>query len=244
MRIAVVSDIHGNLAALEAVLADLRGRGVERVLDLGDLLSGPLQPRETCDRLIELGWPTIAGNHERQVLHDPPERMGESDRHAAARLRPDQREWLGSLPPSLRLDEVLMVHGTPDSDLHTFLETVDADGIRAATAAEAAARAGDVDARLILCGHTHTPRSVRLADGRLIVNPGSVGLQAYASDLPHPHRVEIGSPHARYAIVERDAGGQWSAQSLQVDYDWNAAAALAERNGRPDWARALATGRM
>lgn len=243
MRIALVSDIHGNLAALEAVLADLRGRGVERVLNLGDLLSGPLRPRETCDRLIELGWPTIAGNHERQVLDDPSERMGESDRHAAANLRPDQRDWLRSLPPSLRLDEVLMVHGTPASDLDAFLETVDAGGIRAAAPAEIAARAGATDARLIVCGHTHTPRIARLADGRLIVNPGSVGLQAYASELPHPHKVENGSPHARYAIVERREG-EWSAQLLQVEYDWDAAAALAQRNGRPDWAKALATGLM
>lgn len=243
MRIAVVSDIHGNLAALEAVLADLGGRGVEQVLDLGDLLSGPLRPGETCDRLIELGWPTIAGNHERQVLCDPPERMGESDRYAAANLRPDQRQWLQSLPPSRRLGEVSMVHGTPASDLEPLLETIGADGIRAATAAEVAARVGACDARLILCGHTHTPRIVRLADGRLIVNPGSVGLQAYASERPHPHKVENASPHARYAIVERGAHG-WDAQLLQVGYDWNAAAALAERNGRPDWAKALATGRM
>lgn len=243
MRIALVSDIHGNLAALEAVLADLRGRGVDQVLDLGDLLSGPLRPRETCDRLIELGWPTIAGNHERQVLHDAPERMGESDRHAAANLRPDQRDWLASLPPTLRLGEVLMVHGTPASDLETFLETVDADGIRAATPAEIAARAGAGDARLIVCGHSHIPRVARLADGRLIVNPGSVGLQAYAGEAPHPHRVENGSPHARYAIVER-RDGEWDAHLLQVGYDWDAAAALAARNGRPDWAKALATGRM
>jgi len=243
MRLAIVSDIHGNLLALEAVLADLRSRGIERVLDLGDLLSGPLQPEQTCDRLIELDWPTIAGNHERQILHDPPERMGASDRHAAERLRPDQRDWLRALPPTRRLGEVLMVHGTPDSDLRSFLETVDAAGIRAATPEEVAERAGADDARLILCGHTHTPRILRLDDGRLIVNPGSVGLQAYASELPHPHKVENGSPHARYAIVERDRTG-WNAHLHRVDYDWQAAAALAERNGRPDWAKALATGRM
>lgn len=244
MRLAVLSDIHGNLAALEAVIADFRARGVERALDLGDLLSGPLQARETADRLIGLGWPTIAGNHERQVLNDPPERMSASDRHAAGELRADQRDWLRSLPPSLRLDEeVLLVHGTPASDLECFLETVDADGMRAASAAEVAHRAGADPARLILCGHTHVPRAVRLDDGRLVVNPGSVGLQAYAGEHPHPHRVENGSPQARYAIVERDRDG-WRAELLQVDYDWGAAAALARRNGREDWARALETGRV
>ncbi|MEH6419943.1 metallophosphoesterase family protein [Pseudomonas sp. CGJS7] len=245
MRIAVLSDIHGNLAALDAVRADIERRGADLIVDLGDLLSGPLQVAETADRLIALGWPTIAGNHERQVLNDPPERMSESDRHAVAHLRADQREWLRKLPASLRLsDEVLMVHGTPRSDLECFIETIDAAGIRAASAAEAAERLGDTDARLILCGHTHVPRSLRLDDGRLIVNPGSVGLQAYSGEHPHPHRVENHSPHARYAIVERHDDGVWTAELLAVDYDWDAAAALALRNGRPDWARALATGRV
>lgn len=245
MRIAVVSDIHGNLAALEAVLLDIERRGVDRVVDLGDLLSGPLQPRETADRLIALGWPTIAGNHERQVLTDPPERMGESDRFAAAQIRPDQREWMRGLPTTLRLSgEVLLVHGTQRSDLECFIETVDPDGMRAATPDEAAERAGDSDARVILCGHTHVPRSLHLADGRLIVNPGSVGLQAYTGEHPYPHQVEVGTPHARYAIVERNGDGDWNAQLIAVDYDWNAAAELALRNGRPDWARALATGRV
>ncbi|MGO1068371.1 metallophosphoesterase family protein [Lysobacter sp. CA199] len=245
MRIAVLSDIHGNLGALDAVRADIARRGADLIVDLGDLLSGPLQVEATADRLIALGWPTIAGNHERQVLNDPFERMSESDRHAVAHLRADQRDWLRGLPASLRLnDDVLMVHGTPRSDLECFIETIDASGMRAATSAEAAERAGDADARVILCGHTHVPRGLRLDDGRLIVNPGSVGLQAYADDRPHPYKVENDSPQARYAIVERGRDGEWRVEFVAVDYDWNAAAELALRNGRPDWARALATGRI
>ncbi|MGJ7903154.1 metallophosphoesterase family protein [Lysobacter sp. 1R34A] len=242
MRIAVISDVHGNLGALDAVLADIERRGADLAVNLGDLLSGPLQPRETADRLIALGWPTIAGNHERQVLNDPPERMSASDRHAVAEIRPGQREWLRSLPPTWRLnEEVLLVHGTPRSDLECFIETVDAHGMRPAHGDEAMQRAGGTDARVILCGHTHVPRSLRLADGRLVVNPGSVGLQAYEGEHPYPHRVETGSPQACYAIVER-INGEWSAQLLAVDYDWEAEAERALRNGRPDWARALATG--
>ena len=243
MRIAVLSDIHGNLGALDAVLADIARRGADLTVDLGDLLSGPLQVSATADRLIALNLPTIAGNHERQVLTDPFERMGESDRHAVAQIQPHQREWLRSLPAMLRLnEEVMMVHGTPRSDVECFIETIDETGMRAATREEAAERAGAADARVILCGHTHVPRSLRLDDGRLIVNPGSVGLQAYSDDRPHPHKVENLSPQARYAIVERGGDGEWSAQQIAVDYDWSAAAELALRNGRPDWARALATG--
>ena len=68
MTIAILSDIHGNIAALDAVLADIAARGVTRIVNLGDILSGPLFPGETADRLMAMNLPTIAGNHERQLL--------------------------------------------------------------------------------------------------------------------------------------------------------------------------------
>ena len=81
MKLAVVSDIHGNLLALRAVVAD--AGAVDGWLNLGDIVSGPLWPEETAQWLIERGWPTIAGNHERQVLTQTRERM--SARRAAPR---------------------------------------------------------------------------------------------------------------------------------------------------------------
>jgi putative phosphoesterase len=244
MRIAALSDIHGNLAALDAVLADIEGRRVDHIVNLGDILSGGLFPRETADRLMALSLPTIRGNHERQVLNDDPEQMSLSDRHALVTLRADQIEWIEKLPQTLRLsNDVLLVHGTPDSDLTYYLETLTCDGLRAATSSEVLERTGATDARLILCGHSHIQRTVQLDDGRLIVNPGSVGLQAYRSDYPSAHVVEMGTPHARYAIVER-RGSSWLTELLAVPYDWQKAAETAEANGRMDWARALQTGRV
>src|SRR5215510_9037221 len=94
-------------------------------------------------------------------------------------------DWLAGLPATLapRAD-VLMCHGTPRSDTEPMLETVELDGPRPASHAEIAVRAAGSHARLIACGHTHVPRLMRTADGCAIVNPGSVGLQAY--DDPHP----------------------------------------------------------
>lgn len=242
MKIAAISDIHGNLGALDAVLADIEQRGVDAIVNLGDILSGSLQPCETADRLMALDLPTIRGNHERQVLAGDSTRMGPSDRMAHAMIRPDQRSWIERLPETLRLfDDVLLVHGTPDNDLTYFLEVVTEFGCRPAMKHEVASLARNTDASLILCGHTHFPRTMQLDDGRLIVNPGSVGLQAYADDHPFFHQMETGSPHARYAIVERSATG-WSAELLSVAYDWEAAAALAEINGRMDWVHPLRTG--
>jgi predicted phosphodiesterase len=244
MRLAVVSDIHGNLHALSAVIADIRVRGCDAVVNLGDILSGPLWPEQTADMLIPLQWPTIRGNHERQVLETPRETMGASDAYARDNLRQDQLEWLAALPATLWLtDEVFLCHGTPANDMAYFVETPVPGLARAATVEEVATRAGDCPARVILCGHTHVPRTVELPDGRLVVNPGSVGLQAFHVGGPVAHAVENGSPHARYAIIERRSG-RWHAQAVNVEYDHPVAARMAMHNGRPDWAYALETGRV
>src|SRR5262249_37611525 len=134
MKIATLSDIHGNLAALDAVLDDVRREGADLIVNLGDILSGPLRPSETADRLMTLGFPTIKGNHERQLLAADLSRMRHSDRFARDALRADQLAWVEALPATLRLEDgVLLVHGTPQNDESFFLETVTADGCRPAT---------------------------------------------------------------------------------------------------------------
>jgi putative phosphoesterase len=244
MKIAAISDIHGNLPALKAVMADIARRGADVVVNLGDILSGPLLPAGTADFLIGLELPTVRGNHERQLLTHERERMGASDAYAADHISARHRAWIEGLPESLWLaSDILLCHGAPGGDLVYFLEAVDETGVHPAPRALVEARAGDCAARLILCGHTHTPRVVRLQDGRMVVNPGSVGLQAYHDDHPFPHDVEIGSPHARYAMIDKAADG-WRAELIAVDYDFEPMAALAEANDRPDWATALRTGRM
>src|ERR1700735_2440249 len=100
MKIAAISDIHGNLHALDAVLADIERRGVDLIVNLGDILSGPLLPRETADRLMALELPTISGNHERQVLTMDPGDMGASDRHAFETITDPQRDWILGAPPA------------------------------------------------------------------------------------------------------------------------------------------------
>lgn len=77
----------------------------------------------------------------------------------------------------------------------------------------------------------------------MIVNPGSVGLPAYDDVHPVAHRVETGSPHARYAVAERQ-GGIWSTSLIAIPYDWETAARVAQARGRGDWAVALRTGRI
>ena len=252
-RLAVVSDLHGNLPALEAVIDDIARAGCDAVVNLGDIVSGPLWPAATVDRLMALGWPTIRGNHERQALDAEPLRFGPSDAYAASQLGAAHRAWLDGLPATLPLaPDVLCVHGTPGDDLEMLLETAEPgaapSGIRPATVSEVEARLGvallGVARGVVLCGHTHTPRSMQLDDGRLVVNPGSAGQPAYeAMDGPAPHLTEMGTPHARYAVVERRATG-WLVELRAVPYDHESAARRALANGRPDWADLLRTGRI
>lgn len=239
-RIAVLTDIHGNLPALEAVIADAEAQGCTGFVNLGDSLSGPLWPAETADLLIDRDWPTIAGNHERQLLTVDRARMGASDAFAWDALGDRHLHWLASLPPTLQVSpDVLLCHGTPTDDLEHFLHTVEGGAAREATEAEVSERAGARSEALILCGHTHLPRIVTLEGGRTVANPGSVGLQAYDDDHPAAYRVEAGDPSARYAIVDGTA-----VTLRAIDYDHAAAARRAAANGSASWAVALRTGRM
>ena len=210
MKLAIISDIHGNLLALQAVLADIARQGVDQTVNLGDILSGPLQPAETADLLMAQSFPTIRGNHERQLLAllDPPaDRIDptDPDGYAAIQVSPAHVAWLKALPVSMELNsDVWLYHGTPNSDLQYWMETVvpgfeqgAGPGVRAATLDEVAARLGNATTHpVVLCGHTHVPRLMQCG-GVLVVNPGSVGLQAYDDDHPYLHVIENRTPHAQ-----------------------------------------------
>ncbi len=242
MRLALLSDIHGNLAALEAVVADVRRRGADQIVCLGDNISGPLLPRETAQYLMGSGWLVLAGNHERQVLAYESLGGGASDAYAHSQLTGAELLWLRSLEHTARLStEVFLCHGTPRSDCEHFLEFPRNGLLALACGADIVDRLGDVRATLVACGHSHVPRSVRLPGGQLVVNPGSVGLQAYADDHPEPYAMERGTPDAHYAIVESGHGG-WRVAHYAVPYDHASMAGLAKARHRPEWERALLTG--
>ena len=244
MRFAVLADIHGNMRALGAVLTDIAARGVDSVVNLGDCLYGPFDPRPAANRLVEAGWPTVAGNEDRCLV----EADGGSTASRTARFTLDQLAkrhlaWLRSLPLTQQIDGVAFAfHGTPTSDTRYLLQRPCQDGtVRPILAHEVAAQLEGIDSPLILCAHDHMPRVVELEEGRTVVNPGSIGCPAYRDDTPIPHVVENGSPHARYAVVTYKDGAL-SAEHVAVAYDWDAAAAEALHNGFPDWARWIAMG--
>ncbi|MCV3766707.1 metallophosphoesterase family protein [Rhizobium sp. TRM95796] len=243
MRFAVIADIHGNALALEAVLADIDAHGISEILNLGDHLSGPLEAARTADLILARDMVSVSGNHDRYLRGDPAD-LHEWEADCWHELAPAHHAWLASLPFSrVWRDEVFLCHATPQSDMIYWLETVSPDGIvHARPLAEVETFAEGVSQSLILCGHTHLAQMVRLSDGRLIVNPGSVGCPAYDDDEPHPHKVEAGSPHAAYAVIER-RDADWDVTFRRLPYDCETAAKIAEAKGRPHWATALRTGK-
>lgn len=230
MRIAVVSDVHGNLEALDAVLDDIARQGVEATVALGDFLSGPSDPVGVADRLIELKLPSVRGNHDRYIT-DGREKDWHIDALVRSLLDEPQHQWLAAVPATLLLEEdVFLCHGTPRDDNTSFMDTMVGTIPTMHPRDYIEAEAAGFDHEVLLCGHTHVPRSLRLGDGRLVVNPGSVGLP-----------MEIGSPDARYAIIERRRAG-WNTELRAVAYDHAAAARQALDKGYPAWAEALTWG--
>ncbi|MEU5264362.1 metallophosphoesterase family protein [Amycolatopsis sp. NPDC021455] len=217
MKVAVLSDIHGVLPALEAVLAEPDVRSADRIVLLGDMLAGPM-PVETFERLRALGsradW--VRGNADRE--------LAESARGsgtfvpdpifpwAAQQLRPEHLPVLDALPLTVTLDGVLFCHATPRDDTEIVL--VDSPPERWAEVLDG------ISASTIVCGHTHMP-FVRLADRRLVVNPGSVG-------MPY------GARGAHWALLD---GG---VQLRRTEYDAEAACRfLVSRSAYPgieEWA--------
>lgn len=243
MRIAVIADIHGNADALRAVLAEIDAQPADLILNLGDHFSGPLAADETAEILLARSdILSLRGNHDRWLLEQDPSEMGLSDAAAFARLSADALAWLRALPPTLNVkDDIFACHATPGDDLTYWLEELsDAGrpGMRGYAGIEELA--GDCTAPLMLCAHTHLPRAVRLRDGRMIVNPGSVGCPAYTDDAPMPHVMQSGFPEASYAITEQQE--TWQVCFHRASYDPTRMADMAQTAVREEWADALRTG--
>jgi predicted phosphodiesterase len=181
MRVAALYDIHGNLAALDAVLEDVRRAGVDRIVVGGDVLPGPM-PREALRRLLELDIPVqfIHGNGDRVVLahmkgqdiSEVPEQFRDVIGWTAQQLHPEEEQALATWPPACSLEipglgEVLFCHATPRNDTEIFTRVTPEDRLSPVFAG--------VDASMVVCGHTHMQFD-RMIGGVRVVNAGSVGM--------------------------------------------------------------------
>lgn len=219
MRIAIISDIHGNYVALDAVLADIRQQAVDDIICLGDLATIGPQPREVIQTLAEMELACVLGNHdaallepERAVEYQVAPRLLSTLEWCIERLTSDDFAYLNSLLPTLELplegdDTMLCYHGSPHSHTDLILATTPATEIEALLAQSSAA--------VLIGGHTHI-QMLRQHDGRLIINPGSVG-----SAFPRPavpDKIPALLPWAEYAIITA-VNGRLSVDLRRVQFD-------------------------
>jgi putative phosphoesterase len=229
-RIGLISDIHGNLPALEAVLAELDAEGLDGLLCLGDVAAGP-QPHETLARIRGLGCPVVMGNWDAWFL-DPPatpqddvaRRLHEITLFWAEDLDDDDLAYIRTFVPQIELplasgETALCFHGSPSSyDDFIFATTPD----------EVLERMfGDVRAPLMIGGHAHL-QLLRRFEKILFVNPGSVGLPF--SDW-WPDRVRI-APRAEYGILVHE-DGRLSIELRRTAYDAEAFLRFTRASGMP-----------
>jgi predicted phosphodiesterase len=216
-RIAIVSDVHGNLVALEAVIADLERAAPDLVVQGGDLVIGGPRPAECVDRIRELGWPGVIGNIDTVVRGGLPsgippalaERLDRQVSWTAERLGEDRVAWLQTLPMEWRDgDRVALVHAVPGNLWQVVLPTAEDSELRTTF--------GPLGVRLAVFCHIHVP-FVRQVGDLTVANAGSVG-------SPYD-----GDPRASYLLVE---DGQ--AAVRRVAYDVERVIADLEASGAPD----------
>jgi predicted phosphodiesterase len=242
---AIISDIHGNSLALLAVLDDIRSRGIEKIINLGDHFFGALEPEKVAEILRANEMLCISGNTDREILESIDngfEKEG-MDR-VKADLSAQSIAWLRTLPKTTLLDGLFFVcHGTPASDDEYLLEQVTAHGVFVYNDEDLISHTAHIEERIILCGHSHVNRVIHLSNGKIILNPGSVGLPAYLGNGAHRFAMESMTPHAKYAIVQAD-GQSINIEQVLCTYDWHAASEAARKNGNEKWAKFLLHGRM
>jgi putative phosphoesterase len=224
MRLAVVSDVHGNLTALEAVIADLERRAPDLVLHGGDLALMGAQGAEVVDRVRELGWPGVVGNVD-DLLWNPGERARQEERSPRLRallanlfddyapatleqLGRERVEWLRGLPAQHRAGDLLLMHAAPGDLWRAPMPKDDDEELRSVY--------GDCGARVVVYGHIHRPYVRDLGD-LVVANSGSVG-------SPFD-----GDPRASYVVIE-----DGRPQVVRVDYDVEREVALLLGSGYPD----------
>jgi putative phosphoesterase len=213
VRVAALYDVHGNLPALTAVLAELDALGVDAIVVGGDVASGPM-PVETLDALRARGARFVRGNADR-VLDlrgaDEGETWVRARRWVAARLGEERLAFLAALPLDLTLEladlgPVRFCHGAPGSDELTITRLTPDERLRGLLEG--------VDERVVVCGHTHVQFD-RVVDDIRVVNAGSVGA---------PYEAE---PAAYWALLAADV------ELRRTDYDVEATAAAFAASGYP-----------
>lgn len=241
MKIAVISDIHGNKDALKAVLEDIKYRSIDKIYNLGDTLYGPLFPIETYEMIKSTDIKSVSGNCDRILLQSSSENP--TVQFVIDMLSEEHKDWLMNLPFSIQTDDFYFCHASPENDELYMLNEITPNGVTIKQTEEIMNLLKDIPQNIIFCGHSHLPTTVYLPNNKIIINPGSVGLPAYEEVELFYYKIESGTPFANYTVVEK-RNGEWIIEQLSIPYDTTEVIKQSEGQNRSDWARALKYGRV
>jgi len=241
ISIAVLSDIHGNSWALETVLEDIRLRSPDLIINLGDSLYGPLNPSGSYDLISKSRMISISGNEDRLILDKARvDSQNNTLTYVRDQLTEDAFKWLESLNSEAIYPSLLYAcHGSPHMDNQYLLHKAWNGIVIRRGNSEICNIIGDLNERIILCGHSHIPEVVETG-GKILINPGSVGCPAF-SDINPYHIVECASPRSNYCILTI-SDHRTRIEQISLEYDYHKASETAEQNKRPDWAGWLRSG--
>lgn len=238
MRIALISDIHGNNVALEAVLEDINKQKVDSIICLGDVSSLGPQPNEVLDKIREMNCPCVLGNHESAMLNPAnaldyhiAEHLHSTLEWGINKLSQDDLNYFRSLPKTLevQLDAqhiLLCYHGSPYSNVDNLLPETPLNQLGKYLNGQSA--------QIMAGGHTHF-QMLRQFEGRLVINPGSVGSAFLTPPLsPRPTLL----PWAEYSLVDY-AGHTIKVDLRRVAFDIDAFLKVLAKSNIPlkDWWR-------
>jgi putative phosphoesterase len=237
LRLAIISDVHGNLLALEATVSSIKDDEVDRTICLGDVAAVGPQPSETISLLNKLGWPCVMGNADESLAksvkedyarmkasRDEKERMRALDRWTRTQLSNSDRRFLSTFKPTITLrdgkNSVLCYHGSPRSNTEGILATTDEEQL--------AKVIGGRKAAVFAGGHTHA-QMVRRFGPSMIINPGSVGLP-FERGLMGKARNPTWAEYAIVTTQERDL----KVELRRVKYSLADLTEAVRRSGMPD----------
>lgn len=241
MNVAVLSDIHGNKDALKAVLDDIQQRNIVSIYNLGDILYGPLFRLETYDLLKGMDIKSVSGNCDRILLQASSDNL--TAQYVIDMLENEHKNWLNNLPFSIQTEDFYFCHASPKSDEQYLLHDITLNDAILKQPQDIMNLVKEIPQNIIFCGHSHLSDIVYLPNGKVIVNPGSVGLPAYEEEEPFYYKMESGTPFANYTIVKK-RDGRWIFEQINITYDVTDAIKQSEKLNRPDWACALKFGHV
>ncbi len=204
---------------------------------------GPLDPKGTYDLIKSNNVISVSGNQDRFILDNIDSKSDNITlEYVKSQINTDIINWLKSLNFSLDLNnDIYCCHASPQNDSNYLLESLQQDFVAIKDNKEIDKLLIDIKQRIVLCGHSHISRIIDIGN-KTIINPGSVGLQAYDDELPIPHKMESFSTLAHYSIL-RYNDNLLKIDHIAISYNYENAALMAAKNNRLDWAKWIKTGR-